>query len=484
MINQPQGTNFNKEFLPTYSKYLSMSPSCEQKPKKAAQDTLELRKNETSVQDAKESTTDKKKSKRILIATASLVAAGGLTALGVIAGNGKYNKKLMKLLKGKAKGQTIGEDILNFTKLKESIKAGTKDKRVLSISNFMNNMSNFKDCYILPVLEKIPLLGRLAQKSSDIYTKTGVEMTKAAYKNALGSYQSFDFAIKQVLEELGNGDLKKQVLELIQERNKTLEASFSPELIEKFVGGKRGGRIVSIEKIMESVGEKGICRETRAKFNELLERAVKSKGRDTAGWGEFVAENLVKEQKAQYISKLEVSRNIVDDIDSKILEMLKAGNNDGLAEEVMENLSRRRTCAMGSLNHAIRTEGNDLFDKIRDVKIGSAPTDVLSMLSSAGFLGLYLAQAEDKNQRVEAALTTGLPLGLGMLATTFATMKMYTGIKAIGFGAITTFISNTIGKVINKKYQESHNVQPQELDIPTLDKTVEDFKEKIKTPKV
>ena len=101
------------------------------------------------------------------------------------------------------------------------------------------------------------------------------------------------------------------------------------------------------------------------------------------------------------------------------------------------------------------------------------------MLGTTGMLGVYLAQAEDKNQRVEAALTTGVPLGLGMLSTTFATMKMYTGMKAIAFGAVATFIANTIGKAINKEYQKRHNVKNQDLEIPTLDITFDNFREKI-----
>ena len=69
-----------------------------------------------------------------------------------------------------------------------------------------------------------------------------------------------------------------------------------------------------------------------------------------------------------------------------------------------------------------------------------------------------------------------------MIATTFATMKMYAGIKSLAFGAITTFIANTIGKVINKQYQKTNNVEHKEPEIPTLDKFTKDFNDKIKAP--
>ena len=117
-----------------------------------------------------------------------------------------------------------------------------------------------------------------------------------------------------------------------------------------------------------------------------------------------------------------------------------------------------------------------------NINIESPPKNFLGWEEPAGLMGIYLAQAEDKNQRVEVALTTGVPLGLGMIATTFATMKMYAGIKSLAFGAVTTFAANTIGKLINNQYQKRNNVETKEPEIFTLDKATHEFTQKIKTP--
>ena len=206
-------------------------------------------------------------------------------------------------------------------------------------------------------------------------------------------------------------------------------------------------RAKEIENIMDNIGDRGIAVEVRDKFTSLIKKMFKE--HDISGFGEFVAEDMVKTQKANYINKLRENRDLILKNDDEIIDLLRSS----VDEKTLNNLINAKTNAQKSLNNAIRTEGNDLFDKIRDVKIGSAPNDILGMLGTTGMLGVYLAQAEDKNQRVEAALTTGVPLGLGMLSTTFATMKMYTGMKAIAFGAVATFIANTIGKAINKEYQ-------------------------------
>ena len=462
---------------PVYSKYLS-APSSNAQQKN---DTIEISPKTQEQTPSQEQPQEKnKKSKKALIASLSLGVAGAATLLGVLTNTRGWNKKVAKILKENFKD---GDEIFNLTKLKETIQASAKDKKVIKLSNFMNNMANFKDCYILPILEKIPGLKQFAKKTSDIYKQTGVKMTQGAYKHADNAYMAFDAKIKKVLDTLDDNEIREQIEKLIQKRNEIIKKRFTPNSVQKFVDGVESGRITDIEKIMDNVGDgKGICRTVRSNFNNLIRRAVKSKGKDVDGFGNFIAEDLIKAQKEKFIFPLRDAKNQINKLDKQILELLESSCGEEYLLKHSQNIAKSRSDAARALNNAIRTEANDLFDKMRDVKIGSAPTDILSMASTAGLMGVYLAQAEDKDQRVEVALTTGVPLGLGMIATTFATMKMYAGIKSLAFGAITTFIANTIGKVINKQYQKANNVEHKEPEIPTLDKFTKDFNDKIKAP--
>lgn len=458
------------------SKYLS-SPLVTSEKKN---DTVELSyKKEASDKQENPEISDKK-SKKVLIASLSLGAAGLVTILGVLTNTRGWNKKVAKILKENIKD---GDEIFNLTKFKETIQASAKDKRVIKLSNFMNNMANFKDCYILPVLEKIPGLKQFAKKTSDIYKQTGVKMTQSAYKHANNSYGIFDSRVEKILDTVQDEEVIKSVQNLIQKRNAIIKEYFTPNSVQNISDGMEKGRIKTIEKIMDDVGNgKGICRTVRSKFNGMIKRALKSKGKDVDGFGNFIAEDLIKTQKENFISPLRRAKKDINELDRQILELLENSCGEEYLLKHSQNIAKSRSDAARALNNAIRTEANDLFDKMRDVKIGSAPTDILSMAGTAGLMGVYLAQAEDKNQRVEVALTTGVPLGLGMIATTFATMKMYTGIKSLAFGAITTFAANTIGKIINKQYQKANNVEHKEPEIPTLDKFAQDFNDKIKAP--
>ncbi len=462
---------------PVYSKYLSTPSSNAQQKNDTIEITPKVQEQPTTQEQPQE---NQKKSKKALIASLSLGIAGAATVLGVLTNTRGWNKKVAKILKENFKD---GDEIFNLTKLKETIQASAKDKRVIKLSNFMNNMANFKDCYILPVLEKIPGVKQFARKTSDIYKQTGVKMTQGAYKHANNAYSAFDSKIKKTLDLLDNNETREQIEKLIQKRNEIIKKRFTPNSVQKFVDGVESGRITDIEKIMDNVGNgKGICRTVRSKFNKLIKGAVKSKGKDVDGFGSFIAEDLIKTQKEDFISPLKNAKNQINELDKQILEILENTCGEEYLLKHSKNMAKSRSDAARALNNAIRTEANDLFDKMRDVKIGSAPTDILGMAGTAGLMGVYLAQAEDKHQRVEVALTTGVPLGLGMIATTFATMKMYAGMKSLAFGAITTLIANTIGKVINNKYQKANNVEHKDPEIPTLDKFTKDLNDKLKAP--
>lgn len=424
-------------------------------------DVVELSYSNNATADENDNNTSKK---RIIIAGVALAAAGLTTLTGVLlkGQTRKLNSKVKNIFQNWFENNNL-DKALNFTKAKDKIKLSAEDKKVIQMSNFMNNTANIKDCYLMPFLKKFPILRGFANKTSKLYTDMGIKMTQGAYKHASSVYNNLDTKILNALNEAEADEIKK----LIDKRNALINSSFGQESLLP--------RVKGIQKAMSEVGENGIAVEVRDTFTDLIKRFVTSKGKDRAGFFNFVAEDMVKNQKAAYVENLAKMRDDILKADETIFETLK-GKVD---EKTFEALSASRQNAQKSLNNALRTEGNDLFDKIRDIEIGSAPNDILGMLGTTGMLGVYLAQAKDKDQRVEAALTTGLPLGLGMLATTFATMKMYTGIKAIAFGAVATFISNNIGKIINKEYQKKNNVQPKEVEIPTIDKTVENIKDKI-----
>ena len=118
-----------------------------------------------------------------------------------------------------------------------------------------------------------------------------------------------------------------------------------------------------------------------------------------------------------------------------------------------------------SLDKSINIESEQFFDKVRDLQIGSAPTDALSILGSAAMIGVGLARAKDNDQRVSVTLKAGIPV-IGAVATSlYCTARLVSGGKAMGVGLLSGWLLNKIGieadkfrkKLIAKKAESNTN---------------------------
>ncbi len=110
--------------------------------------------------------------------------------------------------------------------------------------------------------------------------------------------------------------------------------------------------------------------------------------------------------------------------------------------------------AVKSLDGAINTESNLFFDKLRDLSLGSAPTDVLSIVGSVGGVAAGLTMADDRDERISALLKYGIPI-IGSLGTTLVlNIGLVSGIKAMLMGTGSGAIINRIGTAIDNKRKE------------------------------
>ena len=109
----------------------------------------------------------------------------------------------------------------------------------------------------------------------------------------------------------------------------------------------------------------------------------------------------------------------------------------------------------------------DLFEKLREIKGGNAATDVI--FTGGVPLGAYLfanSKAKTKEDKTSLALTTGIPLGLGILGTIYSTCKVIAGWKALIVGGAITILSSIAGKTADRIYRKKHNLG--ESTLPTL----------------
>jgi hypothetical protein len=151
---------------------------------------------------------------------------------------------------------------------------------------------------------------------------------------------------------------------------------------------------------------------------------------------------------------------------SKIIE----GNKKGEFQEILtiykqlcpdkyQIVKKNTYKAVDSLNKSIDIETNKLFDKLRDIAIGSVPGDALSVITSLGLVGTGLAKADNNDERVSVALRYGIPVVGAVATSVLCTVGLISGGTAIVLGLISGEVIHKIGAVTDneiKKLKEKH----------------------------
>ena len=118
-----------------------------------------------------------------------------------------------------------------------------------------------------------------------------------------------------------------------------------------------------------------------------------------------------------------------------------------LPQDEFNKLKNRINKTIKSLDKSINKETSQFYDKNRDLKLGSAPTDVLSILATVGTVGWFLGKSKDKDERISAGLKYGIP-AIGAIATSlYCTARLISGGKAMAFGLLSGWIMNKMGVI-------------------------------------
>lgn len=118
--------------------------------------------------------------------------------------------------------------------------------------------------------------------------------------------------------------------------------------------------------------------------------------------------------------------------------------------------------AVKSFDDSVETECVDFFDKVRDLQLGSAPTDVLTILFSFIALSYGLGHTQDKDKKISLMLKSGIPVVGGIAASVYSATKLVSGGKSLAFGFLSGIVLYQLGIIadnMRKKYAEQKLVQ-------------------------
>ena len=186
----------------------------------------------------------------------------------------------------------------------------------------------------------------------------------------------------------------------------------------------------------------------REKVNSEIVETLKSlSARLQASSDLFKYDKATVKQAAEYISEFE---NILGKSSKGEFQEILTVYKALLPKEEYVKLRSNTNSAIKTFDKAINKENDLFFDKLRDLSLGSGPTDVLSVIGAVGGVGLGLTKADDKDERISATLKYGIPV-VGAVATSLAmTVCLVAGFKSMAIGTISGMLMSDIGTRLDK----------------------------------
>ncbi len=157
------------------------------------------------------------------------------------------------------------------------------------------------------------------------------------------------------------------------------------------------------------------------------------------------AENPELAGKSPVAELLTQAKNLIENKNEGKIQELMTIYKKLLPQKEFSKLEKQTETFIKSLDNSINIEAVQFFDKIRDLQIGSAPTDVLSIVTSLGLIGAGLLKADNKDERISVTLKAGIPV-LGAMATSlYCTARLVAGGKAMATGLLSGWLLNKAG---------------------------------------
>ncbi|MCQ2789155.1 MAG: hypothetical protein MJ229_02135 [bacterium] len=458
------------------------------------------------------------------VLSASLLALGGIKIIGANKDKISekiinLESKAKELKEGK-----ITKEKLSHTE-KFFINKIDKIKTMGSLYNSAMNFISAKDILYKKITNPIPVVGKVCQKITDIVTNISVKMTEKTYKKTNKEFtklfKSFEEAnqklsktskikcnynlkkAQNIFSENFDNDAVKKRLNKTQDSFINLDETIwekSFKRFKDFIVDKKSyttfiaERTMSANKATTSQDLTNITTKLSANKNTTTKALknifnnINTNINPLDVENQKLTESIIKSiddysktgDKMYKISALEQIENLLTKTEEikdkapfqKIISSLykdKSGSIDQLLKEYKkvlpakdyEILEKKTNAALKSLNNSTDTEINKLYDKLRDLKIGSAPTDILTFITTFATVAFGIGKANGKEAKIQATLEYGIP-ALGAVAiSSLCTVCLVSAGPSLIIGGLSGLLLNKIGSEAVNIRKKLHNAEAQ-----------------------
>ena len=392
----------------------------------------------------------------ITIATSAVLLGFGVLAImkGLPKGFTKKIENLKSVLEqrlDKFSDEAKSSKLANFYKYLFG-----KTEKAAEYLNSINNACSFKDILFAKLMNKTKLTGKIAKKITGMFERFSRKTVINGYSNARGRferlYEVFGAADNKIIaanpEKVVTIDGKtltaKEWLKVINDKKLNMSQIFNSYFGKKAVQG----RYKETKEVMSGLEDK---------VWDLSFGNVKDNIKNKELYDTFLPEAILQKDKSLLQKKVNWYKNIITgnaEREGHLDEIMKI-YKELLSPEDFQKMERTAMAARTKLDRAVLLETDKFFDKLRDLQLGSAPTDFLSMVAGLATVGAGLTKAEDNDERISVSLKYGIP-ALSAIAT-----SLYLGATLVS-GGNALILSTLSGMLINKagteidEYRKKH----------------------------
>lgn len=398
---------------------------------------------------------EKTKSHKLGMAIAGSVVGTGLGIILFMGGH-KGLRKTIKAVEKKSAELTKKHRTLTGAE-RFGLNILNKIKEYKGFANSALNAASYKDIGTKKLItDKIPFLKVAGDYVSSIFEKISIHSAQKSYLKA--SKQLGNLYTK--LDEV-DARIPAEKLSKIKSALAEFDLSFNKTHGQKAVGE----RLRQMNKSLDGFGD--------TFWNETLH----SPGRlitNKHSYNTFLADELAQPTKMKLADNVIEMTNRRKDELKAIIELYK---DAGLSEKEMKGIQKAYTKTLKFLDKSTDIETDKLFDKLRDIKLGSAPTDFLGVIGAFGAAGWGLAKSENKDERISASLQYGIPAIGAVSISLLCTTSLISAGPALIIGTASGIAISKLGEFLDKKRKHFNQAATVSDGVkrllPTLDKKTE-----------
>lgn len=349
------------------------------------------------------------------------------------------------LMKGLPKSfrQKLSDYVAKISRKKSLTGTKTETRRekfVKTLNQYVHGFYNtgpLKDVLIMKFSKKIPILETAAEKITKLFERISIRTSRRSYNSTLGTLSDIPAKLDDFTARLSDKD-RALVAEKISSMCSTFDKGFGSVA--------RKNRIKTIHSELNGIDEQ-VWEKTYKKLWSFL--------KDKDLYHTYISDTLAAPTKKMINSEITSYQTLIKE-NIKDIQDIYAKSGELSADE-LKHIDKTFKKFENKLDKSVDIEGDKLFDKIRDLKIGAAPTDVFGVLTSLAVIGWGLTKADNKDERVSVLIKYGIPTIGAMLISLYCTVGLFAGGTALLIGMLSGFGLNLVGAAVDKarlKYKE------------------------------